>query len=152
MATRIRRDVYKLADWDPILVWYGKAVREMQNRPLNDPRGWRYQAAIHEFNGDGTPPPDAGTYWNQCQHNSWFFLPWHRWYLLYFEDIVARTIVDLGGPAGWALPYWNYSQNLTVNSNARILPKAFRDDKMPDGTPNRLQIAERSMRANGGRD
>lgn len=152
MATRIRRDVYKLADWDPTLEWYAKAVREMRTRALDNPRSWRYQAAIHEFNRVGTPAADAGTYWNQCQHGSWFFLPWHRWYLLYFEEIVAKTIVDLGGPADWSLPYWNYSEDLAVNPNARILPKAFRDLKMPDGSDNPLHVKERSAAANGGRD
>ncbi|KZN55264.1 tyrosinase family protein [Pseudoalteromonas luteoviolacea] len=48
-------------------------------------------------------------FWQQCQHGSWFFLPWHRMYLYFFERIVRKTIVDLNGPEDWALPYWNYS-------------------------------------------
>src|SRR3954468_16068293 len=46
--------------------------------------------------------------WNQCQHQGWYFVPWHRGYVFAFEAIIAKTIKDLGGPADWTLPYWNY--------------------------------------------
>jgi tyrosinase len=46
--------------------------------------------------------------WNQCQHQGWYFVNWHRGYVFAFEAIIAKTIKDLGGPAGWTLPYWNY--------------------------------------------
>jgi len=148
MAIRIRRDVYKLAAWDPILVWYANAITEMQTRPLNDPRSWRYQAAIHELNDDGSVP-----FWDQCQHNSWFFLPWHRWYLLYFEETVIETIRQLGGPADdWALPYWNYSEDRTKNPDARKLPPAFTATTMPNGSSNPLRVNDRSSAANNGRE
>src|SRR3989337_1126764 len=106
MATRTRRDVWQVPEWDESLIWYARAIAEMQRRPLSDPRSWRYQAAIHEFNGSAsTPgvPPDARRCGNQCKDGSWFFLPWHRWYLLYFEEIVGATVVQLGGPPDWAL-------------------------------------------------
>src|SRR5581483_4272837 len=47
---RIRRDVWKLPPGDTTLEWYGKAVAELQTRPISDPTSWRYQAAIHEYN------------------------------------------------------------------------------------------------------
>src|SRR6185295_2526341 len=159
MATvRMRRDVWKLATWDPILFWYAKAVTAMKARPLTDPTSWRYQAAIHEYNrshdpfaapGDSLPPAaERQKYWNQCQHNSWFFLSWHRMYLACFERIVADTIVALGGPPGWALPYWNYSDD--SNSDARRLPRAFREATLSDGTPNDLLVAARNPGCNTG--
>jgi tyrosinase len=46
--------------------------------------------------------------WNQCQHQGWYFVNWHRGYVFAFEAIIAKTIKDLGGPADWTLPYWNY--------------------------------------------
>ncbi|MEO8379425.1 MAG: tyrosinase family protein [Acidobacteriota bacterium] len=152
--TRTRRDVWSLSKvdvWEETLLWYAKAVREMQTRPLDDPRSWRYQAAIHEFNGDGSPaeqPADKDIYWDQCQHHCWFFLPWHRWYLLYFEEVVAETVVALGGPADWSLPYWNYSD--TSNADARRLAPAFRERQLPDGSPNPLRIEERTSGNGGG--
>ncbi|HVG23649.1 MAG TPA: tyrosinase family protein [Thermoanaerobaculia bacterium] len=143
MATRTRRDVWKLSKikvWEDTLLWYAKAVAKMQERKLSDPTSWRYQAAIHGYAGNapGEEPADKATYWNQCQHHCWFFLPWHRWYLYYFEAIVAKTVRELGGPAGWSLPYWNYSD--ASNPDARKLPPAFREEKLPDGKPNPLRV------------
>ena len=155
MAIRIRRDVHTLPDWDPILEWYAKAIAKMQERPLTDSRSWRYQAAVHEFNGNAAPdeiPADADTYWNQCQHHSWFFLPWHRWYLLYFEAVIIDAIKELGGPhETWALPYWNYSDG---SAKALRLPKSFTDETLNDDgvTPNPLRVEKRSKSANEGRN
>ncbi|MFZ6744380.1 tyrosinase family protein [Undibacterium sp. JH2W] len=132
MPTRERKDVYKLPAGDNTLEWYGKAVAKMRTRPATDPTSWSYQAGIHGFNKDNPywahvgPVPSPGQqteYWKQCQHGSWYFLPWHRMYLAYFEQIVAKTIVDLGGPTDWSLPFWNYSDS--NNPNATKLPPAF---------------------------
>ena len=156
----IRRDVYKMDPWDDALVWYARAVDQMLKRPIDDPTSWRFQAAIHEYrrNRDPLARPDdqlpsqavQGRFWSQCQHFSWYFLPWHRMYLSVFEQIVADTIEKLGGPAGWTLPYWNYSD--AANPSARILPQAFRDRQMPDGSPNPLRVEDRSDLANDGDD
>jgi tyrosinase len=157
MATRVRRDAWKLKPlqptdaWDPIFEWYAKAVADMRTRPINEPSSWRYQAAIHAYdrprdpfavNGEALPAAaDQTRFWNQCQHASWFFLPWHRMYLSHFERIVAATIEELGGPADWALPYWNYSDN--ANPNARKLPLALTLPTMPGGADNPLREQNR---------
>jgi tyrosinase len=155
---RVRKDVWKLDRWDPILLWYARAIAEMKTRPLNDPTSWRYQAAIHDYvrSSDPLATPDdrlpsaaeQQRFWRQCQHNTWFFLPWHRMYLEFFERIVAAAVLGLGGPADWALPYWNYSD--PANPNARRLPPAFRDQQTPDGTSNPLRIATRNAGVNAG--
>lgn len=129
---RERKNVYKLPASDKTLEWYGKAVIAMKNKPTTDPRSWNYQAAIHGID-PGSPfwkgaAPFPGRreqqdFWNGCQHQSWFFLPWHRMYLAFFEQIVAQTIVDLGGPADWSLPYWDYSD--TSSAKFRTIPPAF---------------------------
>ena len=69
---------------------------------------WRTTPQIHGMDPD---PQDEGCQ-NQCQHISWFFLPWHRMYLFFFESI-CRSIIQ-GPPdvpdaikATWALPYWD---------------------------------------------
>ena len=153
MATRTRRDAWKLPVWDPTFLWYAKAVRQMQTLPATNPKSWAYQAAIHDF-AASTPqspplPPVAEQrrFWRQCQHFCWFFLPWHRMYLLHFERIVAATIKDLQGPANWALPYWNYSD--ATNPQARVLPPAFREARLPDGSANPLRIDERDAGNDG---
>jgi tyrosinase len=155
---RIRKDVWKLATWDPILEWYGKAVAEMLKRPISDPTSWRYQAAIHDYAvgrdplakvGEGLPPvAQQQKFWRQCQHGTWFFLPWHRMYLWNFEQIVAATIATLGGPEDWALPYWNYSD--AANPNAAKLPPAFREKKTLSGAANALRIEQRAAACNSG--
>lgn len=152
-GTRVRQDIWDLSKanvWDPTILWYAKAVGDMQKRPTNDPTSWAYQAAIHGF-GPETPRPapplppksEQTRYWKQCQHSTWYFLPWHRVYLFYFEQIVAATVAKLGGPAGWSLPYWNYCAPLTANPSAWQLPPAFRERNLPDGTPNPLLVETR---------
>jgi len=113
----------------------------------SDPTSWRYLAEIH-----GTSIPrrrwPQGATWRECQHNSWFFLPWHRIYLHYFEQVVRHTIADLGGPGDWALPYWDYSDS--ERENVRRLPPAFREQRMPSGDPNPLFVSERATDINQG--
>lgn len=142
-TTYVRRDIWTLeaADpWDPTTLGYAKAIAEMQTRDAADPTSWAYQAAVH---GSYAPVP-AGATWNECQHGSWFFLPWHRMYLHYFERIVRSVVVAQGGPAEWALPYWNYDKGPPANS----LPPAFRQPTLPDGSGNPLLLGG-SRRAAG---
>ncbi|MHC1559974.1 tyrosinase family protein [Actinomycetospora sp. C-140] len=143
MATTTRRNVHELGDeWaDPIL-WYARGVRAMKARPLDEPTGWRFYAAIHGITGtqwrrlgalsSSDAIPDASVqqeFWQQCQHGSWYFLPWHRGYLLAFEAVVRDAVVGLGGPEDWALPYWNY-----FRAGQDVLPPAFGSPDWPDGT------------------
>jgi tyrosinase len=146
---RERKDVYTLPEGDTTLEWYSKAVAEMKTRRADDPTSWWYQAGIHGFDGEDGDSYWAGAmnslpsladraiFWDKCQHQSWYFLSWHRMYLAYFEEIVAQTIVSLGGPADWSLPFWNYSESLQVNPNARIMPEAF---VIPNDATNGLWI------------
>jgi tyrosinase len=155
---RVRPDVWGLDEWDDTLLWYARAVAAMRQRPIADPTSWRYQAAIHAYNRGGDPYADPGDvlpgngeqqrFWNQCQHGTWFFLPWHRMYLGYFEQIVAAAVEELGGSAGWSLPYWNYSDE--SNPDARRIPPAFRAPTLPDGSPNALRVGQRVPAANSG--
>jgi tyrosinase len=142
-----RKNVYQLPAGDTTLEWYSKAVVAMKKKPTTDPTSWKYQAAMHGFNstlsfwkGSAPLPKQAERtgFWNQCQHGSWFFLPWHRMYLACFEQIVAQTIVDLGGPQGWTLPFWDYSDS--SNPNARTIPAAFTS---PNNATNGLWITGR---------
>jgi len=136
----VRVDVWSLADTDPIITWYAKAVATMKAKPAADPTSWTYQAAIH---GSLDPHPAAG--WNQCRHGSWYFVSWHRMYLYFFERIVRAQVVALGGPADWALPYWNYDGGNGHNA----LPTPFRNP-MQGGQNNPLYLAERATGINAG--
>ena len=148
-----RRDVWKLSGedaWHPVIEWYAKGIAELRSRDgadLADPTSWGYMAAMH-----GTDVPRArwpqGATWNQCQHASWFFLPWHRMYLHYFQTAVRAAVARLGGPDDWALPYWDYSD--PNRQDVRALPPAFRQPRMPNGDPNPLFTAERAAGVNDG--
>jgi len=62
--------------------------------------------------------------WSTCPHSSNHFLPWHRWYMFYFEQAI-RTI---SSQPGFSLPYWNYASN--ENSSLQ-LPVAFTASTSP---------------------
>jgi tyrosinase len=69
-------------------------------------------------------------------------------YLACFEQIVGATVVELGGPRDWALPYWNYSD--AANSDGRKLPPAFRAARTPEGDDNPLRVDARRPGINSG--
>ena len=153
MAQPLRSNVWELGDpWAEPVLWYARGVGAMQQRALAEPTSWRFYAAIHGFDQTlwttfgyldppVTPPSIAAQrqFWNQCQHGSWYFLPWHRGYLLAFEATVRAAVVALGGPADWALPYWNY-----LKAGQSELPPAFGTTDWPDGPDgNPLFVSER---------
>lgn len=150
---------------NPDLLWYAKGVAAMMARPLNNRNSWWFFAAIHGHYLPGTddqvsgypgwqaipPAPmvpttplpsqaDMNTFWDQCQHGSWFFPPWHRGYLIALEATIREAVVAQGGPATWALPYWNY----LGPGNQYEIPPAFTQSTLPDGiTPNPLFVTAR---------
>lgn len=147
MAPRIRRDVYSLPADDQTIHWYRTAVAALVAEPVANPVSWAYLASVHGLAGF-PPPPGSGPYWDKCEHATWLFLPWHRGYVAAFEAVIAARIVELGGPEDWALPYWNYSEPLSSNPEARHIPPGFRDPALPDGQRNWL-FARRAVDAQG---
>jgi tyrosinase len=152
---------------NPDLLWYAKGVGIMQSRSLDDASSWWFFAAIHgqylsgetSFPGWGyipgptkvptSPVPSRSVqdlYWDQCQHQSWYFAPWHRGYLLALEAQIRAAIVSLGGPKDWSLPYWNY---FGPNKEYTI-PPAFTQPTLPDGKPNPLYVKARYGPKNNG--
>jgi hypothetical protein len=134
-GTAVRRDISTLSDDSPTLQSYRKAIQAMKSLPANDPHNWNFWANIH-----GSPGPNQDPSWDQCQHGNWWFLPWHRAYLHYFERIIRRYAED----PNFALPYWDYS-----NPQARALPAAFRDptSALYEGT-RRVQVNNGTDRLN----
>lgn len=91
----IRRSLATLAPNDPIIQTYRDAVAQMKALASTDRRSWQAQAQIH---------------FDHCPHGNWFFLPWHRAYLHYFEMICR----DLTGNEDFALPYWDWTAEPSV--------------------------------------
>ena len=162
MAIRTRKNVLTLVDaqgqWHPDLLWYARAITEMKKRPIADPTSWRYQAAIHDYVRQFDPlaqasdvlPPAAERqrFWGQCQHFSWFFLPWHRMYLLHFEQIVVGH--DQEAERAAIGPCRTGTTATATIPDARRLPPAFRATLTPDRSPNPLLVDERNPGCNSG--
>jgi tyrosinase len=150
-----RQDIWALGEsWTPTTLWYAKGVRALAARDIKDRTSWRFLAAMHGIEedlwkffgylqaGQGLPSAaDQKKFWKQCQHQTWYFLPWHRGYVLAFEKIVRAAIVAEGGPSSWALPYWNY-YNAKIKK-CRQLPWCFRQAKLDDGSANPLFVTRR---------
>lgn len=151
--TRLRKDIASLGQvWAPEVLWYARAVEALRGLPFTSRASWPYLAAIHGFDPAGwkaqgivpdptiVPDREQRLMFNQCQHAGWFFPPWHRGYLWAFEEILGGWIATNGGPADWAMPYWNY---LSSAPSSRDIPREFIDPTMPDGKPNPLSKALR---------
>jgi tyrosinase len=147
---RTRVDVWNATDtegdWPAVLEAYERAIATMRGLdpptgPPTDPIGWQFQAAIHGRDDGNGDADTSNPFWSNCQHGSWFFLPWHRMYLAVFEQIIQFHLED----DQWALPYW-YSID-PDNPRKAALPPAFLDLTLDD---NNLQTDERSQNAKAG--
>lgn len=159
MATYTRANAWnKGGTFDnPDLLWYARGIGAMQARAISDPASWWFFAAIHGqylqnltvpvylATGWGTipapptvpiggqlRPPSSTQFWDQCQHQTWFFAPWHRGYLLALEAQIRADVTRLGGPSTWALPYWDYFGD----GEQYNIPPAFTQQTLPGGGPN----------------
>jgi tyrosinase len=88
----------------PVLDSYRKAITAMLQLPPTNPLNWYRIAFIHELD---------------CPHQNWWFLPWHRGFIGWFEQI-CRT---LSGDPTFALPYWDWTATPQ-------LPSPFGDDSV----------------------
>ena len=154
----VRKNVWELgSDWAEPVLWYARGVAALQARPIREPTSWRFYAAIHGIHPEiwqqlgyldlSEPAPSRDLirrFWQQCQHGSWYFLPWHRGYVLAFEATVRAAVVQLGGPADWALPYWNY-----FKAGQNGLPPAFASRDWPDGQGNNPLFVPQRYGPNG---
>src|SRR5258708_38265892 len=74
---RVRHDINDVNFGAPAAEAYREAVGKLKALPSSDPRNWSQLANIHR---------------DFCPHGNWYFLPWHRAYLLAFEDICAEAM------------------------------------------------------------
>ncbi len=97
-SIRIRRNVVSSAaqsDVDSLRKGVDAMKKLIATNP-SDPRGWILQAFIHGNCNEFT----------DCQHGNWFFPPWHRSYIYYFEQLIQH----FSGNNAFALPYWDWSR------------------------------------------
>ncbi len=105
---RVRKDIGDMAEDDPALLTYAKAVNILKNLPNNDFRKWENLAKVHE---------------DFCPHGNWFFLPWHRAYIQSFENIIR----EVTNTPDFALPYWDWTKDTQI-------PSAFWKAPLNDST------------------
>lgn len=134
-ALRVRREIRTLSPAD--LDAFRAGVQAMRALPKTNFRSWLYQAGVHGApSADSAGVPDAGTYWNQCVHGGLHFLSWHRWELLFIEEIMRL----MSGHCDFALPYWDYIAD-------GFLPEPLR---LPADATNPLYNSTRSAALNNG--
>ncbi|KAK7412312.1 hypothetical protein VNO78_03765 [Psophocarpus tetragonolobus] len=103
---------------------YKEAVRRMKALPKDDPRNFTQQANIHCAYCDGAYHQVGFPDLDLQVHNSWLFFPFHRWYLYFYEKILASLIKDLD--PNFALPFWNWD-----SPKGMPMPSMYTDPKSP---------------------
>ncbi|MGH8086422.1 MAG: tyrosinase family protein [Lysobacter sp.] len=157
----IRHDASSAAGLEMLRI-YADAVAAMHQRGDGDPLSWVWQHYTHFVNGSTTKAAEitrifgsapsarsalAGEMWNTCQshagQNANHFLPWHRMYVLFFENIIRQV----SGRPDFTLPYWNYTSNDPALRG--VVPEAFRLPNDPVYgilyRPDRIRLANRGQ-------
>jgi len=117
----IRKEINGLALNHPDVTTLRDGVRILKGRPAGSPN-WTDLATIH-----GTP---AG--FNKCPHRNWYFVAWHRAYLLMYERIIRAAT----GNTSFAMPFWDWTAHPAV-------PQAYSQPTY-NGQPNPLYVAQRN--------
>jgi tyrosinase len=98
--------------------WYTHGV----NQPWQQPTSLSFkEPEINRVYADPADPNRAlaETMWDTCTHYGqpqMYFLPWHRMYLYFFEEIIRAV----SGQNQFTLPYWDYT-----NPARHALPPEF---------------------------
>ena len=113
-----RKSLAGLAWNDPIVSAYRDAVGIMKATTSLDVLSWDQLGRTHK---------------GYCPHGNWYFLPWHRAFVVSIERIVRA----LTSTADFAMPYWDWTANPEF-------PEVFRPEKTPDNKPNHLYVSTRT--------
>lgn len=86
------------------LAKFNRAVKLMKDLPDTDPRSFKQQANVHCAYCDGAYDQVGFPNLELQVHSSWLFLPFHRYYLYFYERILGKLIDD----PNFAMPFWNW--------------------------------------------
>ena len=114
------------------------ALRRAASDLRDDPRGWYQQGLVHCWYCSGA----LDSIWGPEIHGGWYFLPWHRAYLHFHEQILGELI----GDPSFTLPYWDWD-----SPGRNVFPPAYMTP--PDQTnslfdPSRAVTATTTIPAN----
>ena len=164
-AAIVTRYSVQSSEGKEMLAILADAVTKMRALPEGKPHSWVFQWYTHLVKGSnftleqnkkreleriykgasGAERDAAEAMWNTCEPHtdelrSDYFLPWHRMYLFFFEQIVRTQT----GATQFTLPYWDY-----YDPAQRALPAEFRKPDDPVWGP--LYSADRWPRINQGK-
>jgi len=124
-AVPVRKTLHGMSPDDDDLVAYRDFVGIMQQKDQSAPLSWLGFSLQH---GN----MDTGRY-KYCPHGDWYFLPWHRAYVVMYENAV-RTLTS---HPRFAMPYWDWTLDRTI-------PSPFTDTTYK-GKPNPLYVSTRTL-------
>lgn len=78
-----------------MLEGYKNALKQLLALPPDNPQNWYRLTLTHTLD---------------CPHGNWWFLPWHRGYIGYTEQVIRKFSESLN----FALPYWDWTANPEV--------------------------------------
>ena len=138
---RLRPDV-DTPEGRRMLTRYERAVGLMKAAAEGPPHNWIFQWYTHNVRADRTKTAELGRVyrtgsaasralanemWDTCAahfgRDARFFLPWHRMYVEFLEQLCRGVLND----DDFMLPYWNYSKG----GSSASLPAAFRNSRSP---------------------
>ncbi|KAE8818538.1 Polyphenol oxidase A1, chloroplastic [Hordeum vulgare] len=99
---RVRRPVHTVGA--EYMAKYERAIALMKALPHTDPRSFYQMANIHCAYCTGSYRQTGNQELDMQIHLSWFFFPFHRAYLYFFERIAAKLL----GEPDFGLPFWSW--------------------------------------------
>jgi tyrosinase len=120
---RTRRSLTGMPLNDPDLSAYRDFVQIMHSKNQSQPLSWLGFANQHGSLNGG---------YKFCPHGDWYFLPWHRAYVIMYET-AAQVLTKSND---FAMPYWNWTE-------MRLMPEAFAS-RTYNGKPNPLYVPNRN--------
>jgi tyrosinase len=140
-------------DGKKMLRIYAQGVAAMKAMGPQDPRSWVFQWNVHATpqskaqmledifpEGSGDAFELAKEVWSTCQPHQPgqpedYFLPWHRLYVMQFEQIIRV----LTGRQDFTLPYWDYT-----TTGSYPIPEEFQSKSRNDPTLSALFMSSRN--------
>jgi len=107
---------------------FTRAISLMKALPTSDPRSFTQQARVHCAYCDGGYSQVGFPNLDLQVHGSWLFLPFHRFYLYFFERILGNLI----GDPTFAMPFWNWD-----HPDGMRMPSIYTNQSSPLYDPRR---------------
>ncbi|KAF3327634.1 polyphenol oxidase [Carex littledalei] len=117
---RVRRPAHEVKEDTDYMNKYREAVKKMKELKSDHPWNFYQQALVHCAYCNGAYDQVGYPGVALQVHYSWLFLPWHRYYLHFFERILGKLIDD----DTFTLPYWNFDVK-----EGMTMPEIFTSDE-----------------------